>query len=453
MPKIVAAQSVLISNITNIYSVRVEHSASPQNTNEVSTLVQKSGSLQVAIGGGRFSMGGQVAIIGGLHIDMRAMNRLVWLNPDQKTVRVQAGIRWRDLQDIIDPHNLAVKTMQSYSNFTVGGSVSVNCHGRYVGHGPIANTIRALQLVLANGDIVEATPSSNIELFRAVIGGYGALAVITEVELDLRQNELIERVVQDVDLDQYTAYFRNEVQGNKQGAILHNAHLLPPSFERPSCVTWQRAATNTTPTESARLTPRGQRYTLERNTMWALSELPFGNSIRKNIVQPYLLRSPARQWLNHEASLDVASLEPASRTSSTYALQEYFVPESQFVTFAHAMSKVLQKHHAKVLNVSIRHTQADSISLLAWATTDVFSFVIYYKQHTWQSAQQHVATWTRELIDLALACDGRYYLPYQLHATQAQFEQAYPEVATLRKLKTQYDPQNRFSNELWRKYL
>ena len=61
--------------------------------------------------------------------------------------------------------------------------------------------------------------------------------------------------------------------------------------------------------------------------------------------------------------------------------------------------------------------------------------------------------WTRELIDAALAHQGRHYLPYQLHATQAQFKAAYPEAARLRALKREVDPAGRFSNELWRRYL
>ena len=54
---------------------------------------------------------------------------------------------------------------------------------------------------------------------------------------------------------------------------------------------------------------------------------------------------------------------------------------------------------------------------------------------------------------MALAHEGRYYLPYQLHATPAQFEAAYPEVAEFRRLKREVDPQGKLSNELWRKYL
>lgn len=90
---------------------------------------------------------------------------------------------------------------------------------------------------------------------------------------------------------------------------------------------------------------------------------------------------------------------------------------------------------------------------MPWAIEDVFSFVLYYKQRTYQSAQEKVARWTSKLVDLALAHEGRYYLPYQLHASKAQFERAYPEIEELRRVKKQLDPTAKLSNELWRKYL
>jgi hypothetical protein len=39
---------------------------------------------------------------------------------------VQAGTRWRQIQKHIDAANLSVEIMQSYANFTVDGSLSVN---------------------------------------------------------------------------------------------------------------------------------------------------------------------------------------------------------------------------------------------------------------------------------------------------------------------------------------
>ena len=68
-------------------------------------------------------------------------------------------------------------------------------------------------------------------------------------------------------------------------------------------------------------------------------------------------------------------------------------------------------------------------------------------------ARTEFGAWTRELIALALRHGGRYYLPYQLHATVEQFNAAYPEADRLRRIKQQLDPAGKLSNELWRKYL
>lgn len=447
----VAAHKLVVINVTQLYSVEVARIASPRATDEVSALI-KNWSGQVAVGGGRYSMGGQVAIRGGLHLDMRQMNQLLWLRRAQRTVRVQAGMRWRELQDRLDPLGLAVKTMQSFSNFTVGGSVSVNAHGRYVGHGPVGHSVRALQLVLADGAVVETSPASNRELFAAAIGGYGAIGVITEVELELADNVRIERTVEDVLLDQYVTYFKERVLRDS-AAILHNADLLPPAFDAPVSVTWRRVADTRALTESARLALREQSYGTEQNAIWAMTELPGGRRLRGALVQPLLTSKPVVKWLNHEASADLAQLEPRTRLVSTYVLQEYFIPEEHFLPFAREMAALLQRHDVEALNVSIRHSPADKVSCLPWAREDVFSFVLYYKQRTHAVAQRVVAGWTRELIDVALRHGGRYYLPYQLHATKTQFDQAYPEAKQLRVLKARVDPEGKLSNELWKLYL
>ncbi|MGH8854053.1 MAG: FAD-binding oxidoreductase [Telluria sp.] len=443
-----AAPGIAIPNVTALYTVEVARVVAPVSTAEVAQAV-RNWPGRIAVGGGRYSMGGQVAITGGLHLDMRGMKRLLRLDAPARVARVQAGMRWRELQDALDPLGLAVQTMQSYANFTVGGAVSVNAHGRYVGNGPVVNSVRALQLVLADGTVVEASRSSNAELFRAAVGGYGAVGVITEVELDLAQNTRIERVVDAVRLDDYPAYFRRVVEGGD--CVLHNADLLPPLFDAPVAVSWR--STSKPLTEPARLVARDQSYSLNQNVLFAMTELPRGDLLRSKVVHPMLLEKPSVKWRNHEASLDVAELEPRTRAISTYVLQEYFIPVQHFAAFARAMAGVIRQHDANVLNVSVRHSPADATALLPWAKEEVFSFVVYYKQRTSAAARRRVGNWTRAMIDTALRFEGRYYLPYQLHATRAQFERAYPEAVQLRVLKRSVDPANRFSNELWAKYL
>lgn len=444
----VCAADTLVPNVTGVFSVLVARIARPGTNAQLAQAI-RSWPGQVAIGGARYSMGGQTAVRAGLHLDMRSLNALVWFKPALRSVRVQAGMAWRDLHDILDPHHLSVMTMQSFSNFSVGGSVSVNAHGRYVGNGPICHSVRALQIMLADGAVIEASRTHNTELFRAAIGGYGAIGVITEVELDLADNVRIERMEQSVPLAQYPAFFKNTIEGDKR-CILHNADLIPPHFTTPVAITWK--STSKPLTEVQRLVPRGQTYHLQQNVIWALSELPYADRLQARL-RPLLLDKPLVKWRNHEASRDAGELEPRSRSVATYVLQEYFIPVRHFVAFATAMAALLRQYEVAALNVSIRHSGPDTISMLPWASEEVFSFVLFHKHGTTSRALEQVGVWTRQLIELALAHQGRYYLPYQLHAQKEQFERAYPEVQRLRQLKRSVDPLNKFSNALWAKYL
>ena len=56
------------------------------------------------------------------------------------------------------------------------------------------------------------------------------------------------------------------------------------------------------------------------------------------------------------------------------------------------------------------------------------------------------------MIDAALACGGRYYLPYRLHATPEQFDRAYPQASAFFAKKRTYDPDGVFQNQFYLKY-
>jgi len=435
-----------ICNITHLNTVRVAQIRQVQDAQDVRAALRRwPGHL--CVGGGRYSMGGQTAVDGGLQLDMRSMKQLVSLDPARRIARVQAGMRWRDLQAIVDPHGLAVRTMQSYSNFTVGGSVSVNCHGRYVGHGPVSASVRALQIVLPDGEIMEANRHNHADLFHAAIGGYGGAGVVTEVELDLDENFPLERKTAHVPLQDYPAWFAANIQA-KPGVLLHNADLSAPGFDKPHCVTWVRSDKPLTVAD--RLTDPGASYATEKLFIWAMTELPGGTSLRRKVAMPLEDRT-AVVWRNFEASLDAAQLEPWNRNRSTYVLQEYFVPARHFASYVRQLSRLMQQVDTGTLNISIRHASADPQVLMSWAREEVFCFVVYYKQQVNQRAQDFVGQWTRAMIDLSLKHEGTYYLPYQLHATQAQFDRAYPKAALFRNLRKQLGAA-RLTNMMWSRY-
>ncbi|WP_371855234.1 hypothetical protein [Massilia timonae] len=128
------------------------------------------------------------------------------------------------------------------------------------------------------------------------------------------------------------------------------------------------------------------------------------------------------------------------------------MPVAAMERFAERLRAILRQHQVNVINVSIRHARKDPGTLLAWARSDVFAFVLYYRQQTAPRDRDAVRAWTRELVDAATALGGSYYLPYQIHATVAQFHAAYPDAERFFALKRRVDPAYRFRNKLWDAY-
>lgn len=441
-------EQFLVNDVTQLNPVPVWAIAAPKSIEEVQEAMRRT-SGPVSVGGGHFSMGGQTASPGSLHLDMRSFNKVVGFSPVERTIRVQSGIRWCDIQRFVDPHGLAVKIMQTYANFTVGGSVSVNVHGRYTGLGPLILSVRSLKLVLPSAEVIEASPQRNAEIFYGAVGGYGALGVIVEVELELADNKRVERSAVKLAAGEYAAYFREKVR-NSPTAVFHNADLYAPEYRRVRAVTWSE--TKRPVTTPFRLQPHRRSYPLENYFLWAVSETPFGKWRREFLIDPVLYLFRKVHWRNYEAGYDAAELEPPTRKHRTYVLQEYFVPVERFDEFLPQMREILQRHRVNVLNISVRHALPDPGALLSWAPKETFAFVLYYKQRTRENARERVAVWTRELIDAVLAVGGSYYLPYQPHATPEQFHRAYPRAKELFALKKKLDPEYKLRNVLWDKY-
>jgi FAD/FMN-containing dehydrogenase len=438
----------VVRDFTHLYPVEVAREIAPTTEAEIVAAIRGT-SGPVSIGGGRYSMGGQTATEGALHVDMRRYNRILQLDTAQKTLTVQAGATWRQIQEFIDRYGLSVKVMQSYGNFTVGGSLSVNVHGRYAGLGPIISTVRSFRIVLADGTALTASPTENREIFYGAIGGYGGLGVITQATLELADDVRVRRTRRTMSVSEYGEYFRRNVRG-RPGIVFHNADIYPNEYDRVSVVTFTQ--TDDSVTIPDRLMPRRASYPAQRWGQRIVTGWPGGKEIREHLMDPWTYRGEPVVWRNYEASYDVRELEPASRETYTYVLQEYFVPVGELDRFVPRMRDIFRRWDVNVVNVSIRHATPDPGSLLAWAGEEKFAFVVWYKQRVDAESQRRVAEWTRALADAALASRGSWYLPYQPHATPEQFARAYPRSPEFFALKRRLDPQNRFRNKLWDRY-
>jgi hypothetical protein len=167
-------------------------------------------------------------------------------------------------------------------------------------------------------------------------------------------------------------------------------------------------------------------------------------TLGEQLASQYVSRN---QLLNEGA--DVYQEQNADRVD---VLHEYFIPEENVALFLDRAREIIPKHEVDLLNLTVRNVLEDHVAFLRYADCDMFAFVMLFNQPRTSEADAEMERATQELIDAALACNGRYYLPYRLHATESQFSQAYPRAVNFFERKRSYDPDELFQNQFYSKY-
>ncbi len=417
----------------------------PQTVDELQDAI-RTATGKVSVKGACYSQGNHCYITDGVSIDMSRLNKIVSLDTTAKTIAVQTGALWKDVQEHIDPFDLSVTVMQSYNNFSIGGSLAVNCHGRYLGYGPLIQTVLSIMIVLADGSLIEASRTINSDLFYGAIGGYGALGIIVEATLQLSDNILMERKAVCLPIVDYPDFFKT-IKANPQ-AIMHNADLYPPHFDTVTSITWQ--TTTKQPTITERLKQHKPIQITSLIKMGIAKRLAFFHKIRPS-VELFGLTTQTVIWKNYEASYHTDELF-YPQIFSTSLLQEYFIPIDHIVEFLDSFKTIVTEHGMNILNVSLRHVAPNNESILSWSEKESFAVVIFYDQWKTEAAFNNADICTKKLINAALAVGGTYYLPYRLHASTSQLNLAYPRNQLFWQIKEKYDPTHIFSNTFLETY-
>lgn len=417
--------------------------------------------LKITCAGQQHSMGGQTFTHGGLVLDLRYFNR-IRLDKQHKTVNVQSGVRWWQLQQLLDRENLSVKSMQSINIFSVGGTLSINAHGIDPSPGPTAPTVRSIRVMLSDGSIVFASSTENADLFRHVLGGYGLFGVILDADLDVVSNEMYSRTTLYMDYKSVPAYYRASVEGNGEvGLAFGRLSIAPQSFLRETAVhlytrsPFQGAFPPMKPNSHNTLdrfiinfskTGRAGRWT--RWTLEKYVEPHMHDCLTRN--QAMNQKEVCLVSRNEEMYDDMAYLK--NRLRDTDILQEYFIPYDRMPEFVDGLREVVQRNQANLLNVTIRTVHKDTITALPYAKEDMFGFVLYFNVKFNDRDNEILKKTTSDLINVAHRAGGTYYLPYQLFYTKQQLRNCYPEIDDFFAAKKKYDPIGLFSNKFYEKY-
>jgi FAD/FMN-containing dehydrogenase len=140
--------------------------------------------LLLCIKGGGHNVAGLAVADGALMLDMSLM-RGVWVDPDRKVARAQAGCLLGDVDRETQTHGLAA-VLGFVSNTGIAGLTLGGGFGYLTRrHGWTSDNVVSIEMVTLSGDVVRASESQNSDLFWALRGGGGNFGVVTGFEYKL----------------------------------------------------------------------------------------------------------------------------------------------------------------------------------------------------------------------------------------------------------------------------
>lgn len=406
--------------------------------------------LKVSIAGKRHSMGGHAFYDNAVVLDMTSFNQVLGVNTDEKTVTVQSGALWRDVIQYINDDDLSIQVMQAYSDFTIGGSLSVNVHESDPRYGSLIETVKSFRLLLADGSIITVSRQENPELFGLVIGGYGLFGVILDVDLYLTDNNVYSKNEFVIDYKDYLTFFKESSSNSEVENIFARLSIVSDETLLKEMVVTTYTIIDDYSEEIKTLKPSKKSPT-KKFFMGLSRKYDFGKKLRwygqkklSNFFEPKLVSR------NNLMNMNINFLDYYSE-ADTDILQEYFIPVAKLPEFIDSLRGIVDDNNLNLLSATIRYLPIDNETFLSYAPQESFGVVLYFNVGLSDEEQAVVTSWTQQLTDVALNLNGTYYLPYQLYATQNQIRKAY-NIDEFFVKKKHYDPQELFVNTFYKKY-
>ena len=167
----------------------------PRDTNDVSNTLKIANKYEVPIcarGAGSGLTGGAVPLKGGIVFDLKNMDRIVEICPEDFVATVEPGVVTKHLQDEVAKFDLFYPPDPSSAAFsTIGGNVA-ECAGGITGlkYGVTRDYILALEIVLPDGSVINTggktlRSDSGYDLTRLFTGSEGTLGIFTKITVRL----------------------------------------------------------------------------------------------------------------------------------------------------------------------------------------------------------------------------------------------------------------------------
>lgn len=345
-------------------------------------------------------------------------------HPAHPVVTIGSGITYGELAPWLHAQRFALPNLASLPHISVVGACSTATHGSGVGNQCLSAAVSALDLVIANGEMLHLSRERNPDIFDGAVVALGALGIVTALTLDLVPAfeacqtvyeglpfDELERNLLDIFSAGYSVSLFTDWQQHRATQAWIKRRLSDPAETPQSRKAFFRATRQTAP----------------------LHPLP-GHSAESCTEQ---LDSPA-SW--HER---LPHFRMEYTPSSGAELQsEYFVPLAFAFDAIRAVEELRDWITPHLLITELRTVACDDLWLSMAFQRD--SLAIHF---TWRPDTDSVLALLPR-IEAALApFSARPHWGKLFTTSAATLRQLYPRFQDFDKLAARLDPQGKFRNE------
>jgi L-gulono-1,4-lactone dehydrogenase len=404
----------------------------PADVEELAAAVTAAASdgLRVKAVGAGHSFSG-IAVADGVQVDMGGLDQVVGVDPRSGLVTVEAGMPLWRLNEVLDAHGLALENMGDIDRQTISGAISTGTHGTGDRYRGFAWQVKGLQLVLADGSVVQCTEFERPELFAAARLGLGALGVIAEVTLQCVPAFRLKAVERPERLD--------AVLDNLDELVSENDHFEFYWFPH-TARTLTKRNNRYAMSEPSRAPSRLSYWWSEGFTENTLFEASNRVGVRFPAMVPKLNRLAGRVWSAREYT-DVSHRVFASPRSVVFREMEYALPREALPGVLRELQAMVERErHLVSFPVEVRFAAADDI----WLSTAQGRRTAYVAVHQYHRHDHE--PYFRDCAAIFDAAGGRPHWG-KMHALDAErLGDLYEHFDDFLAVRKEVDPDRRFSN-------
>ena len=420
----------------------------PELPAEVGAWMDRAGTI--ARGLGR-SYGDAALNGGGQVLGVRRLDRYLGFDAATGVLRCEAGVSLEQIIADFTPRGWFPMITPGTKFVTVGGCIANDVHGKaHHAQGCFSRCVDAITVLLASGDVVEASRERNADLFWATFGGMGLLGVVLTATIRLRAVETTyfrQKSIVANDLESMFAALEDNDQKFPYSVATIDVLATGARLGRGVLTVGDHARRDELP---ARLAAHPLRISgpPKVTVPFELPEIAL-NPLSIRLANAAILRiqrtaPPFGHYEGFFYPLDKIGYWNRGFGRRGFAQYQFVIPFADGLRRMREMLGAIQSAgELPFLNVLKRFGKASG-GLLSFPR-EGYTFAIDFP------IRSNTVALLRRLDGMVLDAGGRIYLGKDSYLDAPTFRTMYPEIDPWLAVKAKYDPQGVFTSDLGRR--